>query len=301
MTTRALRRFGFGLVLPIRLISAAIRDPKLGSAYIRTTSMQAGATVLLFATLCCIWTSPVEDLLEAIRERELHEMWDDLGTLLVMLYVSQWIVLALSKDYTDQLSRGVSLVSSLPPEDPERNANLRIDFRWMKKKLRRRVRAAYLYAVGIPAIALVSLPVGIALAWITDADEAMYSVLCALWAAYWAIVGVTSKTAYAWNEPPPESRPWFLRALERVERVPVASWYVRWVKKASSSVRGPTITFEKAPAPLAGLAFARALTAAPILSIAMRPVVPVAVAKILETEGERLYLSVASVDQASTS
>ena len=298
-----LREFSAGLILPARILSGALADPHLRGRYLRAVAVQIGATILLFFTMCCVWSSPILDLGDSVRSGELRDALDEAGTLLAMMYVSQWIVLALSRDYTDQLSRRLSVGCGLPPEEMERNPNVRIDVRWMKKKLRRRLRATYLYLVGLPAIGLVSLPVGFALSWVSRGDTIAYSVLAFAWSAYWAVVGVTSKTAYAWNEPPPAFQPWFMRVLARVERYAIVRWYVRWVRKATTSVRAPTVIFEQAPLPLFGLAVARALTGAPLLSIFVRPLVPVAVAEIFKQAGVPLAVPVneASAGRASTS
>lgn len=284
-------RFGFGLALPARLVSAAFRQPDLRATYARTVFLQCCATLFLFVSVGTM-LGEFADLAEAFRDRDAHEMKESFGTLLLVLYGSQWFVLALSRQFTDRITREVSLLTALPPEDPERKPTLGLEWPWIKKRIWRRIRAAMLYVFGLPVLFLFTLPLAIAFVKGAGLEKIVYGALTAAWAAYWAVVGLTMKTAYAWTEQPEmfQREPWYMRLLQRPEKLWVFAGYVRLFRKRSREIYPPALSFEKAPAPLLGLAAARAVTALPLISIFMRPLLPVAVAKILQAEGVPLVL-----------
>lgn len=309
MLKRGVRRFGFGLVLPFRLFGAMRRDAELRRSYLTVVLTQAFGALSLFALFLANDVHEIRDLCTGLGDiaRTLatvmsagRKITGDEGELLkkiaisiadeaarayTMLFIAEWIVIALSRQYIDRLSRHISLTSALPPEDPARSPAIRVDVPWMKKKLKRRARSIYIYAVGIPALAVLSWP----LSWATY-DGFAYGTLTALWAVYWFVVGVAGKTGYSWSdENAPD--PWFLRALSRLERFRAVAWYVRWLRKATRSVSSPMRAAERAPAPFLGLTLARSLFAFPIVSILIRPFIPVAAAKILQVEGVALRLS----------
>jgi hypothetical protein len=275
-----LRRFLYGFGLSLRILRALFADPATRKTYLRVILTQF-LVVLVVAVLATVLGRAGDRLRGGAY---------DFRTILAMvsafyagLGVVEWIVVALSRDYHDQLGRRASLLSGAPPEDPEQTPRVRIDIRWLGRKLKRKLRGMMVIGVGLPAVLVVSL--------IPIAGKYLYPLLAFTWTTYWIGVFTASKSSFAWRTEgavdAPE--PWFLRAATRVTkdtflgRFGLARLYVIVWRNLSSGVFPPAREFEDHPYELLGIAAFRTLLAVPGTYLFFRPILPVASAHVLCT------------------
>jgi hypothetical protein len=186
------------------------------------------------------------------------------------------VVIALSREFHDSISRDASLLTGLAPEDPEVRPRIHLDMKWVRKKFSRRVRAFTVFVVGLPVLYAISGPFGTHVA----------SVLISGWSAYWLVVFTAAKTAHAWRESE-TGPPWFLRGWNWLTtRVPGFRWSLpqRWGRfweNRTRSVYPPAAEMEKLPWAFAGLAVPRALSMIPLVKCFLRPLIPVAAAHLI--------------------
>jgi hypothetical protein len=197
------------------------------------------------------------------------------------LTVVEWIVIALSREYHDALSKTASELTAVPPEELPYRPSIRLNLRWLWKKAKRRIRGALLVAAGAPAL-WPTLLLGGGAAWVQTAALGAFGV-------YWLLVFTVGKTEHAWNCPSPPA-PWFVRLAERaaahrVLRFWIWSWYARLLRRGSAPLFSPAAHFERAPCEVAGLGLARAITRLPILYTFFRPLIPVAATHIVVGPG----------------
>jgi hypothetical protein len=203
------------------------------------------------------------------------EFW---AALFAVVQVAQWVVIALSRDFHDSISRDASLLTGLEPEDPEVRPRIRLDTKWLRNKFSRRVRAFTVFAVGLPVLYAASAPLPF--------GNKLASVLISGWSAYWLVVFTTAKTAHAWREGE-AGPPWFLRGWTRLTtRVPGFRWgllqrWGRFWENRTRSVFPPAAEMEKQPWAFAGLAVTRALSMVPLVKCFLRPLIPVAAAHLV--------------------
>ncbi len=193
--------------------------------------------------------------------------------ILLALYAAlvavEWVVLALSRDYQDQLMRRLSLATGMPPDDEEKTPRLRLDLRWVARKMKRRFRGWYLFMVGMMAISC--------LGWLPwKLGDQVVPVLAALWSGYWLAVFTLAKTRQAWDDS--ETRlPWYVRGFDATGgRIFFLRWYGAMLKRVSKSVLAPCQAFERGSYEAAGLAVARLMLGLPPIYSFVRPVFTVA-------------------------
>lgn len=203
------------------------------------------------------------------------EFW---AALFAAVQVAQWLVIALSRDFHDSVSRDASLLTGLEPEDPPTRPRIRLDTKWLRNKFTRRIRAFMVFALGLPLLYAVS--------WPMPFGNKVASVLISAWSAYWLVVFTTSKTAHAWRDS--EARPpWFLRAWTWLTtRVPGFRWgflqgWGRFWANRTRTVFPPAAEMEKQPWAFAGLAVTRTLSMIPLVKCFLRPLIPVAAAHLI--------------------
>src|SRR5690606_24856937 len=142
-------------------------------------------------------------------------------TLFVVLTYVEWCVIALSRQYHDQLGRTASVLAGVPPEDPERPARVALDLRWVWNKVKRRSRAFKAWVVGLPAIALFGLVPGF--------GGTLFQIMLLTWTFFCFACGVAGKTAYAWRSEGREGapEPFFMRAAADLrDRTPLFRWWM---------------------------------------------------------------------------
>lgn len=213
---------------------------------------------------------------QALRDE--FQYW---AALFATMQIVQWIVIALSRDYHDAISRDASLLSSIEPEDEPLRPRVRVDLTWMGKKFSRRVRAIIVFGVGVPVFYLFTGPLGL--------SETLWLPAFLLWTAYWLAVFTTSKTALSWQDESGRA-PWFLRAWTWLTtKMPGFRWgllraYGRFWANRTRSVFSPAVEFEKQPWAFMGLAVIRALAILPVAKCFLRPLIPVAAAHLVRAQ-----------------
>lgn len=201
--------------------------------------------------------------------------------LFATLQVIQWIVIALSRDYHDAISRDASLLTAIEPEDEPLNPAVRVDLKWMGKKFKRRVRAFLILLTAIPVIFMFTAPFRVT-------SEVM-PVLFTLWSVYWLLVFTASKTARAWEDTSGRA-PWFLRGWTWLTtKVPGFRWgflqaYGRFWENRTREVFSPAVELEKQPWAFAGLSVIRVLAILPVVKCFLRPIIPVAAAHLVRAQ-----------------
>ncbi len=276
-----LQRFIYGFGLPLRILRALFRDPAVKRTYLRVILAQLAIIFLIgLATV----------LLGRSRDAFSGDLRHDFARLLALtsafyatLGAVEWMVVALSRQYHDQLSRKASLLSGAPPEDPEATPRIKLDVRWMGRKLKRKLRGLVVVSAGLPAVAIASL--------VPFAGKFLYPLLALSWTLYWIGVFTASKSAYAWRSEgaPFAPEPWFLRAAERatkqtfIGRLGLPRLYVIVWRNLSSGMFPPARELEEHPYELLGVAAFRALLAIPGTYLFFRPILPVAAAHVLCT------------------
>ena len=217
------------------------------------------------------------------HERGLAGRLGALLALLAALYgslaIAQTGVLALSRDFHDALSRDLSLLVHVAPEDPPMRPKIRLDVPWVRRKANRR---AQFFLGFLPGTILITI-----VGWFVPPHRTLTTVLTAIWAAYWWMVMTAGQSARAWTPPETTPRPWNLRAwFAMTDRVFLFRWGpFRWWGKIwerfARRFYGPSERVEEQPYEFAGLALSRALLLVPVLKLLLRPIFSVAAAHLL--------------------
>jgi len=200
-----------------------------------------------------------------------------LAAIYASLATAQTVVLALSRDFHDVLSRELSLLVHVAPEDPPMRPRVRLDLPWVRRKAKRR---AWFILGLLPGTALIYL-----VTRFVPFRDTVFSVLTAVWAAYWWMVMTAGQSARAWSPPETTPRPWYLRAwftaTERVFLLRAFGWWGRIWERLARRFYGPSERVEEQPLEFAGLGLSRAVVLIPVLKLLFRPVFPVCAARLL--------------------
>jgi hypothetical protein len=202
-----------------------------------------------------------------------------LAALYASLGIAQTAILALSRDFHDQLSRDISLLVNVAPEDPPMRPKVRLDIPWLRRKTKRRVRFFIGFLPGTVLITIVGR--------LVPPHRTLTTVLTALWAAYWWMVMTAGQSARAWTPPETTQMPWYLRAwftlIDKVFlfRWGLPRWWGRIWDRMARNFHGPAERVEEQPLEFAGLSLSRALVLIPVIKLLLRPVFPVSVAHLL--------------------
>lgn|GEM_PF-1848569 len=207
--------------------------------------------------------------------------------LFALMQLAQWVIIALSRDYHDVISREASLLTRVAPEDDAMTPHVRLNVSWMKKKVHRRIRAMILFAVGVPAAAFLVSPL-----FCLGLSSPVMATLTSLWGGWWLMVFTAAKSSQAWEPMADQRPPWFLRTWTWLTtRVPGLRWPVlqrygaMWGRQ-STEVFVPVAAVERHPWAYAGLSLVRFVCSFAPLKFFVRPLIPVASAHILREEAE---------------
>ena len=220
-----------------------------------------------------------------------------LAAIYASLATAQTVVLALSRDFHDVLSRELSLLVHVAPEDPPMRPKVRLDLPWVRRKAKRR---AWFFLGLMPGTALIYL-----VTRVVPFPDKVFSVLTAVWAAYWWMVMTAGQSARAWSPPETTPRPWYLRGwftmTERVFFLRVFRWWGRIWERLARRFYGPSERVEEQPLEFAGLGLSRAVLLIPVLKLLFRPVFPVCAAHLLVEHAAtaRLPVPVTSAEVAA--
>ncbi|MFL5347218.1 MAG: hypothetical protein ACJ8AT_20740 [Hyalangium sp.] len=203
------------------------------------------------------------------------EFW---AALFAAMHMAQWVVIALSRDFHDTVSRDASLLTGLEPEDEPVEPRVRLDLKWLRRKISRRFRAFMVFTVGVPILYGISSPLPF--------RHPLASMLITSWSVYWIVVFTASQSGHAWRNPE-AGPPWFLRGWSWLTtRVPGFRWavpraYGRFWENQTRSLFSPAAELEKQPWAFAGLALTGMLSMIPLMKCFLRPLMPVAAAHLL--------------------
>jgi hypothetical protein len=220
--------------------------------------------------------------LDVLEQKTKPGWWDSALALVLSIYgalsLVQAGVIALSRDYHAAIARDASLLLGVAPEDPPLEPRVRLNVPWIRRKLKQRTRSLLVFLPGVVLISLAALAL--------PERALVTSVLTSLWAAYWWVVWTASKSARAWEREGVARPPWFLRLWHKyLAPLPFLGWMTKswealWARLTRSAF-SPAEAVEGQPAEFAGLAAARALQLLPLLKLFVRPLVPVAAARLL--------------------
>lgn len=221
------------------------------------------------------------------RMRSLRKSWREAtftdlefwAALLTAMHIVQWVVIALTRDYHDAISRDVSLLTRLEPEDGPEPPRIRLNLRWLRAKMRRRWRALMLFFMGAPFLWFITLPL--------PAGRTLFTALMSVWGAGWYVVFTAAKSSRAWKDEA-APMPLFLRGWTWLtQNIPGFRWalprrYGSGMEKLTRDTYAPIACVEQQPWAYAGLAMLRAIGMIPGLKVFVRPFIPVASAHLLE-------------------
>jgi hypothetical protein len=220
--------------------------------------------------------------LDVLQAQTKPSWWDSALALVLSIYgtlsLVQAGVIALSRDYHAAIARDASLLLGVAPEDPPLVPRVRINVAWVRRKFKQRTRSVMVFLPGVGLLSLAAMPF--------PARATVTTVLTSAWAAYWWVVWTASKSARAWEREGVARPPWFLRAWHTwVAPLPVLGWTARtwealWTR-FTRPVFSPAEAVEEQPAEFVGLAAARALQLIPVVKLFVRPLVPVAAARLI--------------------
>ncbi|NUP06698.1 MAG: hypothetical protein HOW73_11650 [Polyangiaceae bacterium] len=187
----------------------------------------------------------------------------------------EWLVIALSRQYHEQLTRRASLVVGVEPEDAVKTPHVRLDLRWIGRRFKRWGRGVRVFVGVMPLIGTASF----VLSPLAGAQRAS-GIATFSWTIYWAMVLACAKTAHAWRteDDPGAKPPILVRALLRI---PVIRLYGRFLGFMMRTSFPPAREIEPRSWEFLGLAVARTLVGLPIVYGFMRPTFPLAAAMVL--------------------
>jgi len=238
--------------------------------------------------------------LDVLEQRTKPGFWDSALALIISIYgalsLVQAGVIALSRDYHAAIARDASLLLGVAPEDPPMVPRVRLNIAWVRRKLKQRTRSLMVFLPGLGLLTLAAMPF--------PHRATLTSALTAAWAAYWWVVWTASKSARAWEREGVARPPWFLRLWHKtVASLPLVGGLGRGMERIWSrltrSVFSPAEAVEAQPVEFAGLAAARALQLIPVVKLYIRPLVPVAAARLMAERAPRAEL-VGSLEERAT-
>jgi len=270
-----LQRFGYGLALPFALARVTLADPAARRRYLRVIGVQLALTLGLGVLFTLLFHEADHQGVHTRLAAE-AELWSALYATVVGV---EWVVIALSRDYHDGVSRDAARLTGLTPEDDAKTPRVRIDLKWIWKRLRDKARGFFVFASVLPLFGLISAIAGI--------GPYLSAALLTLWSVYWAGVFAASRTVHGWKNEDHAPDPIFLRGWDRLTgRLPGA---IRWapktygylVRRSTRSLFAPASRLEARPWELTGLSLTRTLRHVPGLYLALRPFYAVAAAHVI--------------------
>lgn len=205
------------------------------------------------------------------------DVWEWLVSLASPLIIAQWIVVAFTREYDDRISDTLARRAGVPPEEtepPTTTPRTRLEWKWLRKRMRRRMQ---FFRAALPGFILLAM----FFSFFTDDFllRAVSSGVGALWTFYWLVVGTVSKSASGWTTEGNAPAPIFIRGLVQA---PLVGWVFRLWTRMAKELFPPAEMVERHPLEFIGLTLLRLTGVVPLVALWWRPLVPVAVASILE-------------------
>lgn len=276
-------RVWLGFMRPLALLAALRRrQPAEWQRFVRTVSLQGLAAVGIAVGLAALgdeaasrragdWMALVPSSLR----------W--LALVVASLVTAEWVTMALSHEFHKPIARALAAVAGIAPEDDDAPPRLRVDLRWLARRLWRKLR----WSLQLVRGAIASVPLLLVAAVFIDTQPATFLVLGA-WTAYWWCAFTAARSARGWRDAAAGPQPWLVRWLDAlVESTPGLGWFLpRWQVRllawASRSEAPPAVAMERDLPTMVGLGLARAATFVPVVRLAFRAAIDTAVAEALE-------------------
>ncbi|MFO0599867.1 MAG: hypothetical protein U0228_31450 [Myxococcaceae bacterium] len=198
------------------------------------------------------------------------------------LVAAQWVVLAFSREFQKPLARELSFLAGIEPEDDDQPPRLRLDGKWLRRRLWRRVRGTLVLIPGFLALSPVLL-----LAQAAGIERFVGTPLTLLWTGYWWCSFTVARSGHAWRhensgELALPVRWWMARTRDTFGfRWFGPRWFGRFAMWATKRDAAPAVELERAPLRYLGLSLARAMTSVPVARLVFRAAIDVAVAEVL--------------------
>jgi hypothetical protein len=203
------------------------------------------------------------------------------------LVLVQSVLLAFTRDHQDRVAYHLSLLAGVQPEDVPGELKLRLDLKWLWRKLRRRIRGALVLAAGVATL----LPV-LFVALVLGQKDLVFTAVVSVVSGYWWVVFTAARSARAWRGEDDPTPPRPLRfALELSRRWRWLRWFgvpwlVRFAVWASKSMAAPARNIERDLPRFVGLALARVLATLPVVRLVLRAPLIVAAGEALEATAD---------------
>ena len=198
------------------------------------------------------------------------------------MVVAEWLLIALTRQYDDEIARRLALLVKVAPEDEPKIPKVSFDPKWALRKLRDRVRGAIVFASAFPLYVVVEA---------TGTTRFVAPMVVALWGLYWSVVYSAAKSGHAWRDEPLGPLPFFLRPFEEgMAKHPRLFAYPRLLAWLMRPLGSPATHGERSFGAFLGLVAVRALTHVPFVYLWLRPFVAVAAARIVAGHDPRARL-----------
>lgn len=212
------------------------------------------------------------------RPKKAIGAWKWFLAVIAMISGATGFVIALSRRYDDWLGFGISALASIQPEDAKRKEpKVTVDFKWLWKKLKERIRESLAFAAGFPIIALLQL--------VPTAGDVLFKIATVAWGWYWLGVFTAAKSDHSLVDAPVAPPPRIIRGLQDIA---AKHWlfgplrfYARLWAWLGRSFDAPAAVFERTPAPFLGLGVARAILSLPGLYVMSKSIIPVAAGRLI--------------------
>ncbi|MBI1944279.1 MAG: hypothetical protein HYS27_01215 [Deltaproteobacteria bacterium] len=222
-------------------------------------------------------------------------------TLYATVVVTQWIVIAISRQFHDEISMRLARAAGVEPDEIVERPRLSLDLGWVFEGFQRRVQAALVLAVSAaPAVLLLGAIVLGPSRWLARHDDgALRAVaLAAQWALaqlpnaallaislYWLAVLTIGRTGHAWRDggaPAWAPLRWVEAGSARHPALygPARLW-VRAIARPMGLLHRPAAVVARAPWEAIGLALVQLSTNLPGVRLLLRPLVPVAATVVM--------------------
>lgn len=266
-----LRGFFEGLLAMPRLMRVMRSKPDVWSSFLDLTLKRTLVVLLLAGPF-------IGARIDELRAGP-EDWWQWLVSFGPPLIVAQWIVVAFTREYDDRISDSLARRAGIPPEDaepPTTPPRTRFDWKWVKKRMRRRMQV---FRAALPGFILFAM----FFSFFSDDFmlRAVSSGVGALWTFYWLVVGTVSKSASGWTTEGSAPPLLFIGALSRL---PLVGWIGRLWSRMAKDLFPPAEMVERHPLEFIGLTLMRLTGVVPLVGLWWRPLVPVAVSSILQPD-----------------
>lgn len=222
-------------------------------------------------------------------------------SLYATLVVTQWVVIALSRQFHDELGMRLARAVGVEPDEIVERPRLSLEPAWVFEGFRRKVQAALvLTASAAPALLLLGVIVLGPSRWLARHDDGTLRVvaLAAQWvlaqlpnaallaiSLYWLAVLTVGRSGHAWREDAPvwSVLRWVEAGSARHPALygPLRMW-ARLIARPLGLMNRPAAIVEVVPWEAMGLALVQLLTNVPGLRLLLRPLMPVAATLVIE-------------------